>query len=63
MSHDRKKELLAIWHRMLGEPDLYIDPEELYDILIEMANSLERDGVINAAEWLQLVREASAILA
>lgn len=63
MSKDRKTTALAAWRRMREEPQLHIDPEELYEILISMANSLEHDRIISTAEWLQLVRDASLILA
>lgn len=62
MSRDSKSTELATWCRMLEEPNLYIDPEELYDILLGMANSLEQEGVISATEWRHLVRDASTIL-
>ncbi|MFQ6593478.1 hypothetical protein [Pseudomonas palleroniana] len=62
MSKDGKADLLATWRRMLQEPELYLDPEELYDILIGMANTLERERVISTEEWLQLVRDASTLL-
>ncbi|UOK36343.1 hypothetical protein MJP36_17705 [Pseudomonas palleroniana] len=62
MSKDRKADFLATWRRMLKEPELYLDPEELYDILIGMANTLERERVISTEEWLQLVRDASTLL-
>jgi hypothetical protein len=62
MIKDRKTTALAAWRRMREEPQLHLDPEELYEILINMANSLERDRIISTAEWLQLVRDASTLL-
>lgn len=63
MSNDRKSKALAAWRSMMEETELFIDHEELYSILIEMANSLERDKVISESEWRDLVRQASTILA
>ncbi|AZE67761.1 hypothetical protein ACAW49_03150 [Pseudomonas sp. Env-44] len=63
MSNDRKENALALWRSMMEETELYIDYEELYEILIEMANGLMREGVVTEAEWLDLVRQASKILA
>ncbi|MEW5697637.1 hypothetical protein [Pseudomonas synxantha] len=63
MSNDRKENALALWRSMMEETELYIDYEELYEILIEMANGLMRGGVVTEAEWLDLVRQASKILA
>ena len=63
MSNDRKENALAHWRSMMEETELYIDYEELYEILIEMANGLMREGVVTEAEWLDLVRQASKILA
>ena len=42
MSNDRKENALALWRSMMEETELYIDYEELYEILIEMANGLMR---------------------
>jgi len=62
MSKDSKAIALVTWRRMLEEPNLYIDPEELYDMLLKMADSLEQAGIISSAEWRHLVRDASIIL-
>ena len=62
MSKDIKADSLAAWHRMLKEPELYLDPEELYEILIGMADTLRREGLISEAEWRNLVRHASKAL-
>ncbi|MGU3345816.1 hypothetical protein [Pseudomonas monsensis] len=62
MSDDRKERALSHWRKMLEDPDMQLDAEDLYYMLLELAESLEQDGLITPAEWRQLTREASVIL-
>ncbi|MFW9086987.1 hypothetical protein ACOI7N_20840 [Pseudomonas sp. P2758] len=62
MSDDRKERALSNWRKLLEEPEMQLDAEGLYFMLLELAESLERDGVITHAEWRRLTREASVIL-
>lgn len=58
MIDDRKEQALAAWRKLLEVPGIRMDAEDQYDELLKMADTMEQDGVITAAEWRQLVRTA-----
>lgn len=58
MRFDEKRKALLAWHKLLEEPEIRMDVEEQYDELLKMADALEKEGLITAAEWRQLVRKA-----
>lgn len=59
MRVEEKQKALSAWRKLLEEPELRMDAEEQYDELLKMADAMEQEGLITAAEWRQLVREAS----
>ena len=63
MTHDRKQDALAAWYRLLHEPQIRMDCEEQYNELLKAADEMEQEGLITAAEWRKLVREAGAAFA
>ncbi|MGX1186828.1 hypothetical protein AB7M29_004507 [Pseudomonas sp. F-14 TE3623] len=58
MNDDRKKAALDAWYRLLREPEAGMDCEEHYDKLLKAADEMEGAGIINNAEWRELVRDA-----
>lgn len=58
MNDDRKKAALDAWYRLLREPEAGMDCEEHYDKLLTAADEMEGAGLINNAEWRELVRDA-----
>ncbi|UVK96881.1 hypothetical protein [Pseudomonas sp. B21-048] len=58
MTDDHKKAALDAWYRFLREPEPGVDCEEHYDKLLKAADKLEGAGLINNAEWRELVRDA-----
>ncbi|KAF2391529.1 hypothetical protein ACIOYV_00420 [Pseudomonas sp. NPDC087342] len=63
MNDEAKREALATWYKLLRHPDIRMDSEEHYDELLKAADEMERTGLINAAEWRVLVREAGVAFA
>lgn len=58
MNDDLKKDALDTWYKILNEPQLRMDCEEQYDELLKAADEMERTGLINSAQWRELVRQA-----
>ncbi|WP_223488869.1 hypothetical protein [Pseudomonas sp. A-RE-19] len=58
MNDDRKKAAIDTWYKLLREPDAGMDCEEHYDKLLKAADDMEGAGLIDNAEWRELVREA-----
>jgi hypothetical protein len=59
MNDDLKNnDALETWYKLLNEPQLRMDCEEQYDELLKAADAMERSGLINSAEWRELVRQA-----
>lgn len=63
MNDQAKQEALAAWYKLLRHPEIRMDSEEHYDELLKAADEMERTGLINAAEWRVLVREAGVAFA
>lgn len=61
MIDQRKRESLAAWRKLASQSQLRMDPEEQYDELLKAADDMEEQGLINGAEWRQLVRDAGNV--
>ncbi|MFW9080926.1 hypothetical protein ACOI9X_16870 [Pseudomonas sp. P2757] len=61
MIDQRKRESLAAWRKLATQSQLRMDPEEQYDELLKAADDMEEQGLINSAEWRQLVRDAGNV--
>ena len=63
MIDDRKKQALTDWLKLLSQPEIRMNPEEQYDELLKMADTMEQEGLITAPEWRQLIRDAGVVFA
>ena len=63
MSEDQKERAIAIWRRMLEEPEIRMDIEEQFTALVMMADELKVSGVIDIDDWREMVEEANALYA
>lgn len=61
MFDQRKRESLAAWRKLATQSQLRMDAEEQYDELLKAADDMEEQGLINSAEWRQLVRDAGNV--
>ena len=63
MFDQRKHEALGEWREFITHPQIRMTAEEHYDELLQMADAMEREGVITGVEWRQLIRDAGRMLA
>ncbi|UZE14765.1 hypothetical protein [Pseudomonas sp. B21-053] len=63
MSDDQKEKAIAVWRRLLEEPEIRMDVEEQFEALVMMADELKRTGAIDSGDWREMVEEASAFYA
>lgn len=61
MFDQRKTDALAAWRKLATQAQLRMDPEQQYDELLKAADDMEEQGLINSAEWRQLVRDAGSV--
>jgi len=58
MFDQQKQASLAAWRELAAQTQDDPDPEQRYDELLRAADAMEEQGLITAAEWRQLVRDA-----
>jgi hypothetical protein len=63
MNDDQKEKAIAVWRKLLEEPEIRMDVEEQFEALVMMADELRRTGVIDGGEWREMAEEASAFYA
>lgn len=61
MFDQRKKESLSAWRKLATQSREQLDPQDQYDELLKGADEMLEQGLINASEWRQLVRDAGHI--
>ena len=63
MNNDQKEKAIAVWRRLLEEPEIRMSVEEQFEALVMMADELKRTSVIDSGEWREMAEEASAFYA
>jgi lipopolysaccharide biosynthesis regulator YciM len=59
MYEDRKGQALAIWHKLLKQPEIRMTAQEQYEELLRLAEEYLKQGFIDRDERKRLVTEAT----
>lgn len=59
MNDFRKSQALTAWEKLLSQPEIRMDAEELYEELLWLADDFEEQGVISSEERTELIKKAT----